>query len=239
MRSGGRLPVRDRLIVAIDDGRLPGALAMARKVRGVAGWVKVGSILFTAHGPDAVRRMAALGFRVMLDLKFHDIPSTVEASVRSAARLKVGLMTLHASGGAAMLSAAARGARDEARVLKIPRPKLLAVTVLTSTAVAGRGGAVSTVLGLAQAALDAGCDGVVASAQEAPALRKRFGPKPLIVCPGVRPSWAAANDQSRIATPSGAIAGGASALVVGRPITAADDPRDAARRILSEMEGKG
>jgi len=235
MTARRRLKARDRLIVALDEGRLSAALALARRLRGTAGWVKIGSILFTAHGPEAVQRVRALGFRVMLDLKFHDIPSTVEASARSAARLRASLMTVHASGGAPMLEAAVRGARQEARRLRIAPPKILAVTVLTSVG----GGRSRDVLGLARTALNAGCDGVVASAREAKALRAAFGPKPLIVCPGVRPAWAASNDQQRIATPAEAIASGASALVVGRPITAAADPRQAAARILGEMEDGG
>ena len=236
----------DRLIVALDDTTLRSAVAMARRLRGLTRMLKIGSALFTACGPQAVRRVRALGFEVMLDLKFFDIPNTVELSCRAAAALRVGLVTVHAAGGRAMLEAASRGARTAARRLGTQPPKLLAITVLTSD---GRGRAASVrtrVVALAREALAAGCDGVVASAQEAEALRNALGPHLLIVCPGIRPACAApgtgapsggaTDDQRRVMTPREALLRGANLLVVGRPITAAARPREAARNLLQEME---
>ena len=235
----------DRLIVALDVTDEASALRMARRVRGLARIVKVGSALFTACGPPVIRRLQALGFGVMLDLKFFDIPSTVELSCRSAAQLGVAMLTVHASGGRAMLAAAAHGARDEARRLRTTRPKILAVTVLTSDGGSRSSTVRKQVTALAQEALAAGCDGVVASAHEAAALRRAFGRQPLIVCPGMRlattlrggASRGSRDDQRRICTPAEALALGASFLVVGRPITAARHPQRAAQRILEEMEG--
>jgi len=225
----------DRLIVALDVTAMPAALAMARRLAGLIRIVKVGSALFTAAGPEVLGRLRRLGFAVMLDLKFHDIPSTVELSCRAAARHRVAFLTVHASGEREMLEAAVRGARSEAARRRSRRPLVLGVTVLTS--VRGVGGTASRVAQLAANALAAGCDGVVASAQEAPALRRRFGRRLKILCPGIRPFGAQAGDQHRVATPSGALAAGADWLVIGRPITGAQHPREAAAHILKEMEG--
>jgi len=221
-----------RLIVALDDTELAPTVAMARRLRGLARTLKVGSILFTACGPEMIRRVRALGFEVMLDLKFHDIPSTVELSCRSAVRHRISLLTVHGSGEEAMLAAAVRGCRLEARRRGLPRPRVLAVTVLTSVA---SDGIAAKTMRMAAKAQRAGCDGVVTSAREAPALRRRFGRTMLIVCPGIRPAHAAAYDQRRVATPAHALERGADCLVVGRPITSAPDPRRAAVRILEEM----
>ncbi len=213
---------------------------MARRLRGLVRIVKVGSILFTASGPAIIQRLRSLGFEVMLDLKFCDIPSTVEGSCRAAARHRIALLTVHASGEPAMLEAAVRGAREEASRARVPRPRILAVTVLTSVAARSPRQVRAQALALAAKAAAAGCDGVVASAQEAQALRRRFGRRLQIVCPGIRPAQTRAADQRRIATPGEALARGADFLVVGRPITEAPDPRAAAQRILDEMgEGVG
>ena len=225
----------DRLIVALDFTDAAPALRMARRLRGLVRTVKIGSALFTACGPDIVRRVRALGFRVMLDLKFHDIPSTVELSCRSAARQRVSLLTVHASGGDDMLSAAVRGVREEAVRMRTAAPGVLAVTVLTSVGADGAR-ARREVLRLAQAAARAGCDGVVASAQEVPALRKRAGQRLTVVCPGIRIAHGVRGDQRRVATPAAALDAGADWLVVGRPITGARDPRKAAQAILNEMK---
>lgn len=215
----------DRLIVALDVPTLPAALRCARRLQGLVRTVKVGSVLFTACGPEAIRRLRTLGFRVMLDLKFFDIPSTVEGSCRVASA-GIWALTVHAAGGEAMLRAAVRGAGRRARVL--------GVTVLTSDGSA-RAGVTREVVRRAQAAVRAGCDGVVASAREAALLRRRFGPRLLIVCPGIRPSTTGPDDQRRVVTPAAAIAAGASHLVVGRPITRARNPRAAARAILADI----
>jgi orotidine-5'-phosphate decarboxylase len=210
---------------------------MARRLRGPAGMVKVGSQLFTAEGPRAVQRLASLGLSVFLDLKFHDIPNTVAGSVAAAAQLPgVEMMTLHTSGGLAMMRAAREAVAGRKR-----RPVLLGVTILTSldTAALRRiglaGPASARVLALARLAKEAGIDGVVASAHEARAIRKACGPRFLIVVPGIRPAKAAAGDQARVATPAEAIRAGANYLVVGRPITGANDPGSAAAAIAAEI----
>jgi len=223
------------LIVALDAVRLGQAMAVAKRLRGLVRTVKIGSALFTVHGPRVVERVRSLGFQVMLDLKFLDIPSTVELSCRAAVRHRVSMLTVHASGSPAMLEAAVRGARDEARRRRTRRPRILGVTILTSVDSGHRQGLRGRVLALAKAALQAGCDGVVASAQEAAALRRRFGKRPFIVCPGIRMSHEPSGDQRRISTPREALANGADAIVVGRSITAARNPRAAAERILDEM----
>jgi orotidine-5'-phosphate decarboxylase len=200
---------------------------------------KVGSQLFTSEGPRAVTKLADLGFDIFLDLKFHDIPNTVSRAVAAAVRLpRVRLMTLHASGGLAMMKAA-----REAAGTKKNRPALLAVTVLTSfdeptlREIGMEGSLGSRVVALARLARTAGMDGVVCSALEAPAVRREFGPDFKILVPGVRPASAATNDQSRIATPGNAVRAGADYLVVGRPITAAANPRAAALEIVAEIAG--
>lgn len=201
------------------------------------GTFKVGSQLFTSEGPRAVEKLAGLGFGIFLDLKFHDIPNTVAHAVAAAARLPgVRLMTLHAANGLAGLRAAreAVGSRKN-------RPALLGVTVLTSfdagtlQQIGMEGSLESRVLALAQMAKDAGLDGVVTSAYEAPAVRREFGPEFKILVPGVRPAAADVNDQSRVATPGDAVRAGADYLVVGRPITAAKNPREAALAIVKEI----
>ena len=198
---------------------------------------KVGSQLFTAEGPRAVTKLADLGFDIFLDLKFHDIPNTVAHAVTAAARLpRVRLLTLHASGGLAMMRAA-----REAAGSKKNRPLLLGVTVLTSfegatlREIGIEDSLGSRVVALARLAKSAGLDGVVCSALEAPAVRRELGPEFKILLPGVRPAMAAANDQSRVATPGDAVRAGADYLVVGRPITAAANPRAAALEIGAEI----
>jgi len=198
---------------------------------------KVGAQLFTSEGPQAVTKLADLGYDIFLDLKFHDIPNTVAHAVAAAVRLpRVRLMTLHASGGLAVMKAA-----REAAGTKKNRPALLGVTVLTSfeertlREIGMEGSLGSRVVALARLAKTAGLDGVVCSAHEAPAVRREFGPDFKILVPGVRPAAAATNDQSRIATPGDAVRAGADYLVVGRPITAATNPRAAALEIVAEI----
>lgn len=199
---------------------------------------KVGGQLFTSEGPRAVTKLADLGFDIFLDLKFHDIPNTVAHAVAAASKLpRVRLMTLHASGGLAVMRAAREAAGN-----KKNRPALLAVTVLTSfdeatlREIGMEDSLQSRVVALARLANAAGLDGVVCSALEAPAVRRELGPHFTILVPGVRPATAATNDQSRVATPGDAIRAGADYLVVGRPITAAKNPREAALQIAAEIE---
>ena len=226
----------DRLIVAFDMPTLRQALAVGRQLRAAARYAKIGSILFTAAGPEAIAKFKALGFEVFLDLKFHDIPSTVEKSCRAAAAHGVSLLTVHASGQVEVLEAAAAGARAGARASTTPRPRVLGVTVLTSVGAGSQAHVTRRVMQLALQAKRAKVDGIVASPHEAAAVRRRIGRPFLIVCPGIRPAAAAAGDQRRVATPSAAIANGADFLVVGRPITDAPNPRAAAQRILDEMK---
>ncbi|MGB9404681.1 MAG: orotidine-5'-phosphate decarboxylase [Candidatus Acidiferrales bacterium] len=225
------------MILALDYDRARDACALARSLRGLVGWVKVGNQLFTAEGPTVVERLARMGYGVFLDLKFHDIPSTVAGAVGAAARLRgVRLLTLHVLGGVEMM----RAARKAVGGMKNP-PKLLGVTVLTSHDAASlrrigvAGPPASRAVKLARLAKDAGLDGVVASAHEVRAIRRACGPKFLIVVPGIRPTDSATNDQSRVATPADAIRAGASYLVVGRPITGAENPREAASHIVQEI----
>ena len=210
---------------------------MAKRLRGSAGLFKVGSQLFTAEGPKVVEKVASLGFGVFLDLKFHDIPNTVSGAVAAAAELRgVKMLTLHAAGGLAMMRAA-----REAIAAKKNRPALLGVTILTSMdastmeSVGLAGTPSSRAAALARLAKEAGLDGVVTSAHEVRSIREACGPDFLIVVPGIRPASASVDDQSRIATPGDAIRAGANYLVVGRPITAATDPRKAALAIAAEI----
>lgn len=210
---------------------------MAHRLQGSAPILKIGSQLFTAEGPGIVEKLAGLGFEIFLDLKFHDIPNTVWGAVASACKLPgVRLLTLHTLGGSAMM----RAARDAAAGRE-NRPALLGVTVLTSMdantlkEVGISGSAGTRAVALAMLAQEAGLDGVVASAHEVETIRAACGQDFRIVVPGVRPANSSTNDQSRVATPTEAVQAGADYLVIGRPIAAAADPADAARKILDEM----
>jgi orotidine-5'-phosphate decarboxylase len=227
---------RQHLIVALDVSSAAAAHKIVAAVGDSALTYKVGMQLFTAEGPSIVRDLVASGRRVFLDLKYHDIPTTVGAAVREAANLGVGMLTVHAGGGGKML----RGAVEAARSVN-PALMILAVTVLTSMdeqdldRVGVKGQVVEQVLRLAKLAIANGCQGVVASALEAAALRAELGNHFLIVTPGVRPAGKDHADQSRVVTPAEAIAAGATYIVVGRPITAAANPGDEARAILEQM----
>jgi orotidine-5'-phosphate decarboxylase len=236
---------RSGLIVALDFDSLKSALALAKQVSDVVGMFKIGSQLFSNAGPEAVRQVAALGNGIFLDLKFHDIPNTVAGAVlASAAMPGVQLVNVHASGGSAMLTAAAQ-AVSAGVPMGADRPRLIAVTILTSMdqkamrEVGISGTPLTRATKLAQLAKKCGVDGVVASVQEAKAIRKACGRDFLIVTPGVRPSDAAAgkkkDDQARTATPKQAIQAGADYIVVGRPIIAESDPRAAAQKIVDEI----
>jgi orotidine-5'-phosphate decarboxylase len=228
------LAMRERLIVALDVSSAAEAQALVHRIGDAAGIYKVGLQLFTAEGPELVRELVASGKRIFLDLKLHDIPNTVGHAVKMAADLRVHMLTLHASGGTAMLRAAVEASQG--------RLNLLAVTVLTSltdedmqeTGIAGR--VPDQALRMAALAQNAGCQGIVCSPREALAIRRSVGEGFAIVTPGIRPAGAESNDQQRIATPAQAIANGVSHIVVGRPITHASEPAQAAQAIIAEME---
>ncbi len=227
------MQARDRLIAALDVPDAEAARALARRLSGHVGMLKVGSQLFTAAGPGLVRELVAHGERVFLDLKFHDIPNTVAGAVESAARLGVSLLDVHGLGGRAMIEAAAR-VRGEAG--------LLAITILTShdqatlAEIGLAGTTADSVRRLARLAQAGGATGVVCSPQEVGLVREACGTGFLIVTPGIRPAGAALGDQARIATPGTALRAGADYLVVGRPVAAAADPAAAADAIVAEME---
>ncbi|MEM1223067.1 MAG: orotidine-5'-phosphate decarboxylase [Verrucomicrobiota bacterium] len=225
-----------QLILALDLETREEAIAMLKRLGGSIQWVKIGLQLFTAHGPDFVREIGDLGYKVFLDLKLHDIPNTVAKAVQSIATLPVELLTLHASGGAEMIDWAAKARADYA-----PKLNLLAVTVLTSmdqaqlnslniqTSTEGQ------VKHLANLSLKAGAQGLVCSPRELPSLRFLFGEEPIIVTPGIRPAGAAADEQKRIMTPAEAAAAGSNYIVVGRPILRAGDPAATALAIQAEL----
>ena len=233
---------KDRLIVALDVDSVDRAVGLVDALAGQVTRFKIGSQLFTAFGPSAVEAVRKRGGEVFLDLKFHDIPNTVDGAAREAVRLGVFMFNVHASGGRAMMRAAAHGAAEAAQTLGLARPLVIAVTVLTSLDRATLGSELHVassveghVLHLCGLAREAGLDGNVASPNEIRAIRNAMGPRWAIVTPGVRPAGDERQDQSRVGTPRAAAEAGADYLVVGRPITAAPDPAKAAAAVLAEM----
>jgi orotidine-5'-phosphate decarboxylase len=232
-----------QLLVALDVESGARALELATSLGDLAGGFKIGSRLFTAEGPDLVKRVVASGAQVFLDLKFHDIPNTVAQAVEAAVSTGVWMLNVHASGGVPMMQAAARAAADTAARAGRRRPIVIGVTVLTSmddetlASVGVKRPLLEQVVTLARMAQDAGLDGVVASPQETAAIRAACGPDFSIVTPGIRGASAgtAKNDQSRTMGPAEAVKAGASYIVVGRPIIAATDPRAAAAAIVEEL----
>ncbi len=230
----------NQILVALDVDTADAAHALADTLRGAVGGFKIGSRLFTSHGPSIVDALVRRGDRVFLDLKFHDIPNTVAGAVAAATRLGVWMVNVHASGGHAMMKAARDAAEQESSRRSQPRPLVIAVTMLTSLSEETMGeigvaGALAGQVGrLAVLAQSAGLDGVVASPQEIALIRSRCGPGFQIVTPGIRSASDDKGDQSRTLTAGEALAAGASYLVVGRPIIAAPDPRAAAERIAAE-----
>ena len=243
---------KSQLIVALDVETLAEVKTLIKKLGKAVDIYKVGSQLFTACGPVAVRFIEAHGKKVFLDLKYHDIPNTVASAVKAAVNLSVALerslesvqrekitelgifmMTVHTSGGLEMMQAAVEAARMTAREIKVAKPLVVGVTVLTS--VEKNDSMRSLVLERAEFARKAGLDGVVASCDEAKVIREKFGKDFVIVTPGIRPSGVDANDQQRIATPAMAVKSGSDYLVVGRPIVQAADPLKAAQQILGEI----
>jgi orotidine-5'-phosphate decarboxylase len=224
------------VFVALDTTDLNLARDLARRLKPYVGGLKLGLEFFTAHGPEGVKAFTGMGVPVFLDLKFHDIPNTVAGAVRAAAGLGVDILNVHAAGGEVMLKAA----REAAHSVN-PNAKVIAVTVLTSLseadlgAVGQRGPAQDQVLRLATLTRDCGLAGVVCSAHEIALLRQTMGPDFLLVVPGIRPKGAAVGDQQRVMGPKEARDLGASILVIGRPITGAQDPAMAAREIAQNL----
>lgn len=233
----------DKLLVALDVESGERAMHLVDALRDLVGGFKIGNRLFTSEGPALVRRIVDAGSRVFLDLKYHDIPNTVEQAVEAAVGTGAWMINVHAAGGTAMMQAAARAARETSARLGRPAPVMIGVTVLTSMdqealrAIGVERPVLDQVIALARSAREAGLQGVVASAQETPAIRQACGPEFQIVTPGIRGAAAGAerNDQSRTMGPAEAIRAGASYIVVGRPIIAAPDPRAAAAAIVEEL----
>jgi orotidine-5'-phosphate decarboxylase len=235
------LKAHDRILVAVDTPDEGRAMELVRALTGSVGGFKVGLELFTSHGPRLVRELRDAGAELFLDLKLHDIPNTVAGAAAAVARLGVSYVTVHALGGGTMIERARAAAGDAASAAGVAPPRILAVTVLTShdddglhrLGVAGPCG--RAVVRLAGVARDAGADGVVCSPLEVAAVRETF-PEAILVVPGIRPASASRDDQSRVATPAQAVGAGADRLVIGRPITGAEDPAEAARAIAAEIE---
>ena len=235
---------RNKLIVALDVDTANRAFDLFDSLRNVVGMFKIGSQLFTAAGPDIVRKILAKGGRVFLALKFHDIPNTVAAASIEAARLGVSIFNIHASGGTEMMTRAAEAVSETAKREGVPKPKVIAVTLLTSLDSAAlrqigiSDDAETSVANLARAAATCGLDGVVASPHEIRIVRAAVpNPEFIIVTPGIRRGCVATDDQRRVMTAAGAIRAGADYLVVGRPILNADDLVAAANSIVAEIEG--
>ena len=232
---------RERIIAALDVPDPRAAAALAQKLAGHVGLFKIGLELFVAHGRAALDAVQPFGLPVFLDLKLHDIPQTVESAARGAGALGVAMVTVHASGGAAMVAAARRGLAEGAARAGTPAPRLLAVTLLTSlgeddlSAIGLRGPAPEAVLRLARLAVGAGADGLVCSPAEVASLRQALGEGPLLVVPGIRPAGSDAADQRRTGTPRQASADGASYLVIGRPLKDSPDPAAAADAIALDI----
>ncbi|MBK1665822.1 orotidine-5'-phosphate decarboxylase [Rhodospirillum rubrum] len=232
------------VFVAIDTTVVGDATTLAARLHDEVGGIKLGLEFFARNGHKGVKEVCRAGaLPLFLDLKFHDIPNTVAGAVRAVMPLAPALLNVHACGGRAMMIAAREAAQSEALALGITPPKMIAVTVLTSmdeedlggTGVAG--GVLDQVRRLAALTRDAGLDGVVCSAREARVLRADLGDDFLLVTPGVRPLWSTTDDQKRVVTPQEAMAEGADVLVIGRPITGAADPAQAARLISGEIVG--
>ncbi|MEN3371132.1 MAG: orotidine-5-phosphate decarboxylase [Verrucomicrobiota bacterium] len=229
------IEARDRLIVALDFPTQAKALALVSVLSGFVSTYKIGLQLYTAAGPAIVQAVAATGAKIFLDLKLHDIPNTVAKAVAAAGELGVHVLTVHLSGGSAMLRAAVEA--------KPPGLSLLGVTVLTSASqeTLAEIGITSELQGqvvrLAELGQKCGVDGLITSPHELRVLRERLGQEMTLVTPGVRPGWAAADDQKRFTTPSEALKSGADYLVIGRPITAHADPPAAMKRLLEEIGG--
>ena len=230
-----------RIFVALDTTDLCQGLDLVRMLKGRVGGIKIGKEFFTAHGPAGAKKIVMEGLPVFLDLKFHDIPNTVARAVRATISLNPFMLNVHAMGGRAMMEAARVAAKEESQFQGVKRPLILGVTVLTSldetdlNDIGVHCSPVEQVKRLADLAQQSGLDGVVCSAAEVQVLRKHCGPDFKLVTPGIRPRWAIDGDQKRVVTPSVAISSGSDYLIIGRPITSAEDPAAAATLIASEL----
>lgn len=238
--------MREKIIIALDVDSEKQALNLVDRLNGHVGAFKIGLQLFSYTGPSIVRKISTSGSKVFLDLKFFDIPNTTARAAEAAVSLGAFMFNVHASGGKKMLTEAAMAVAQKAAALGIPKPLLIGVTVLTSMSGAElcEESGVSRplaqhVASLALLCRESGLDGVVASAREIPWIRKACGPDFLVVTPGVRPKWSAGNDQTRIVTPAEALQLGSDYLVIGRPVTAAPNPREAVQRILADISERG
>jgi orotidine-5'-phosphate decarboxylase len=231
----------NRILVALDTTSTAEAVGLCKTLDGLVGGVKLGLEFFTANGPDGVRDVAETGQPLFLDLKFHDIPNTVAGAMRAVVPLRPAIVNVHASGGPAMMKAAREAAAEAADAAGVPMPMVIAVTVLTSlddadlAAVGQRNPAEAQAVRLATLAQSAKLDGVVCSPKEILAIRKACRDDFKLIVPGIRPLWSATGDQKRFSSPASALKDGASHLVIGRPITAAADPAEAAQRIVEEI----
>jgi orotidine-5'-phosphate decarboxylase len=227
----------ERIYVALDTTDVDYAVDLAAKLKGLVGGMKVGKEFFTANGPQGVAAITAVGMPVFLDLKFHDIPNTVAGAIRASGKTGASIVNVHAQGGPEMLRQAATAGK-EAGI-----PLTIAVTVLTAldqedlSAIGVNAPIEEQVVRLAKLTQDCGLGGVVCSAKEIGPIRTACGPDFKLIVPGIRPAWAAKGDQKRVMTPRDAVLAGADVLVIGRPITQAKDPVEAARKIAEELEG--
>ena len=238
------LSPKDRLIIALDVDSAKAAKEAVHILRGRVGAFKIGFELFVSEGPSIVEMVRNEGGNVFLDLKFHDIPNTVAKATKAAVRMGAAFFDVHASGGRAMMEKAAKAAEEEAAILGVSQPISLAVTVLTSLTAEDLRNDLNIgrtpeeqVVSLALLAKECGMRGVVSSPKEAAAIRAAAGKGFIIVTPGVRPAWAATDDQKRFTTPLEAVNAGADYLVIGRPILKAGDPAEAAARVVEELGG--
>lgn len=235
------LSPKDRIFCAIDTTDLDHAIDLASNLSGVIGGAKLGKEFFAAHGPQGVAAVAKTGMPIFLDVKYHDIPNTVAGAIRAVTPLGLKIVNVHAAGGLEMMKRAGDAARESADKAGVEAPWVIAVTILTSLDqgdlddVGLKGPIEDRVVKLAELTQKAGLDGIVCSAQEITPVRKALGPDFKLITPGIRPSWAASDDQKRIVTPADAVAMGSDILVIGRPITKADDPVAAAQKIVAEL----
>ncbi len=239
------MQAKDRIILALDVDTEKQALSLVEQLSPTIGVFKVGMQLYNSCGPQIVEKINQTGGKVFVDLKFHDIPNTVAAAGKVLTRLGCYMFNIHAAGGREMMNQLVKGVYEEAKLNNISPPLTLAVTVLTSISQSQLENDMfikdksveETVVEWARMAQECGINGVVCSPQEITAIRNACGRDFKIVTPGIRPSWSAANDQKRITTPKEAVTMGADYMVIGRPITAADNPQAAALRIIEELEG--